>query len=100
MQRARAGAVEFSDVIFGYGLGGRVLHGVSFSVSGGQTVALVGATGSGKARCQWHKFRQRSKTPGAWVRALPMVHVLSCRMHHTSYPQVGAVVALPAGRHA
>ncbi len=35
---------------FGYSVGDRVLHGVSFSVGGGCTVALVGATGSGKAR--------------------------------------------------
>ncbi len=39
--------VEFRDVSFGYG-GEDVLHGVSFCVEAGQTVALVGQSGSGK----------------------------------------------------
>ena len=48
----QTGGVEYRDVVFGYSVGDRVLHGVSFSVGGGQTVALVGATGSGKVRLQ------------------------------------------------
>ena len=65
---APAGGVEFCDVVFGYSLGGRVLHGVSFSVSGGQTVALVGATGSGKVGpcCGSKSAPDRF---GCWVRA-------------------------------
>ncbi|MEM7323826.1 MAG: ABC transporter ATP-binding protein [Actinomycetota bacterium] len=44
------GRVEFRDVSFGYGLGTDqpVLDGFSLTVEAGESVALVGATGSGK----------------------------------------------------
>jgi ATP-binding cassette, subfamily B, multidrug efflux pump len=42
------GSVEFRDVTFGYATGLPVLHDVSFRVEPGETVALVGPTGSGK----------------------------------------------------
>ena len=42
------GAVEFRDVTFGYEKNRPVLHNVSFAVQPGETVALVGPTGSGK----------------------------------------------------
>ena len=42
------GAIALEDVTFGYNPGQPVLHGVTFSVSPGETVALVGPTGSGK----------------------------------------------------
>ncbi|HUS63280.1 MAG TPA: ABC transporter ATP-binding protein [Kofleriaceae bacterium] len=41
--------VEFDDVEFGYRDAERILHGVSFTVRRGSTVAVVGATGSGKS---------------------------------------------------
>ncbi len=45
-----AGArVEFRDVSFAYEPGRPVLHGVSLTAEPGQTVALVGHTGSGKS---------------------------------------------------
>lgn len=43
-----AGTIEFKDVVFGYVEGQRVLDGISFKVEPGQTIALVGPTGSGK----------------------------------------------------
>jgi ATP-binding cassette subfamily B protein len=47
---AAAGArVEFRAVTFGYDPAQPVLHGVSFVAEPGQTVALVGHTGSGKS---------------------------------------------------
>ena len=42
------GSVEFRHVTFGYNPGQPVLHDVSFRVAPGETVAVVGPTGSGK----------------------------------------------------
>ncbi len=42
------GSVEFKNVTFGYARGNPVLRDISFRVEPGETVALVGATGSGK----------------------------------------------------
>jgi ATP-binding cassette subfamily B protein len=43
------GRVEFRDVTFGYGEGRSILHDIDLTVEAGRTVALVGATGSGKS---------------------------------------------------
>ena len=43
------GSVEFRDVTFGYNPKNPVLNHVSFKVRSGETVALVGPTGSGKS---------------------------------------------------
>lgn len=42
------GEIEFKDVWFAYNEGEWVLKGISFHVNAGDTVAFVGATGSGK----------------------------------------------------
>jgi len=43
------GNVRFEDVVFGYGRGAEVLHGITLDVAAGTTVALVGHTGAGKS---------------------------------------------------
>ncbi|MCL6265145.1 ABC transporter ATP-binding protein [Flagellimonas myxillae] len=43
------GDIVFSDVRFGYLENEEVLHGISFDVKAGETVAIVGATGAGKS---------------------------------------------------
>ena len=42
------GRVEFKNVTFGYDAGRPILHNISFVAEPGQTIALVGPTGSGK----------------------------------------------------
>jgi ATP-binding cassette subfamily B protein len=42
------GHVQFEDVTFGYGNGRPVLDGLDLDIKGGEAVALVGATASGK----------------------------------------------------
>jgi len=43
------GNIKFSGVRFGYLKDEEILHGISFDVKVGQTVAIVGATGAGKS---------------------------------------------------
>ena len=59
------GSVEFRDVSFGYDPGQPVLHDLSFLVEPGQTVALVGPTGSGKSSAMALIHRFYDVTSGA-----------------------------------
>ena len=43
------GNIKFSKVRFGYVPDEEVLHGISFEVKAGQTIAIVGSTGAGKS---------------------------------------------------
>jgi len=42
------GMVEYKNVVFGYEEEGNILNNIDFKVNPGETIALVGATGSGK----------------------------------------------------
>ncbi|MCP8885098.1 ABC transporter ATP-binding protein/permease [Devosia sp. XJ19-1] len=55
---AMDGSVEFRDVVFGYDPKRPVLKNVSFKVNPGETVAVIGPTGSGKtsAMALVHRF--------------------------------------------
>ena len=46
--RPKAGAVEFNNVSFGYTPDELVLRNVTFTIKPGETLAIVGSTGSGK----------------------------------------------------
>ncbi len=51
-ENGHAPAISFDHVGFSYGHGeAQALHGVSFDVESGQTVALVGRSGAGKTTC-------------------------------------------------
>jgi ATP-binding cassette subfamily B protein len=58
LSRDMDGSVEFRSVTFGYRQNQPVLKNVSFRVNPGETVALVGPTGSGKSSCMAlvHRF--------------------------------------------
>jgi ABC-type multidrug transport system fused ATPase/permease subunit len=43
------GTIKFTDVHFGYIEDEEVLHGISFEVKAGETIAIVGSTGAGKS---------------------------------------------------
>jgi ATP-binding cassette subfamily B protein len=59
------GAVEFDDVSFSYPDGEEALTDVSFDVDPGQTIGLVGPTGSGKSTCMKLLLRFYDVTEGA-----------------------------------
>ena len=44
-----SGAIEVTDVSFGYGENADVLHGVTLTIAAGERIALVGPTGAGKS---------------------------------------------------
>jgi ATP-binding cassette subfamily B protein len=59
------GGVTFRDVEFGYGPDRQILHGVSFNVPGGGSLAVVGPSGAGKSTIFRLIYRMYDVTGGA-----------------------------------
>lgn len=73
-----AARIQFESVTFGYIEGTPVLHGVSFIAEPGQTIALVGHTGSGKTSivnlvCRLYEYQGGAITiDGRDLRTIPL----------------------------
>ncbi|MCH1491953.1 MAG: ABC transporter ATP-binding protein/permease [Luminiphilus sp.] len=63
--RVQTGAIEFHRVDFGYGPDRSVLAELDFTIEGGETVALVGASGAGKSTVVKLLFRFYDPVEGA-----------------------------------
>jgi ATP-binding cassette subfamily B protein len=61
----KGGAVRLNDVVFGYDDARPILKGVNLAVEPGQTVAIVGSSGSGKSTIGRLLFRFYDVTGGA-----------------------------------
>ncbi|XP_049449856.1 ATP-binding cassette sub-family B member 6 [Epinephelus fuscoguttatus] len=85
-----AGQVEFDRVCFSYVPGTEILRDVSFTVEGGQTVALVGPSGSGKSSILRLLFRFYDPQSGS-IRIdgqdISKVRQSSLRLHIGVVPQ-------------
>ena len=91
----REGEVEFRNVSFRYpDAAGSVVEHVSFRAKKGQTVAFIGATGSGKSSLINLIPRFYDATEGQ-----VLVDGVDVREYHPGLPPPKAGVCTPAGRH-
>ncbi|MDX2419143.1 MAG: ABC transporter ATP-binding protein [Xanthomonadales bacterium] len=58
------GELKFEDVNFAYSNGAEVLHGINITIAPGETIAVVGQTGSGKSTLMKLLLRFYSPTSG------------------------------------
>jgi len=78
---AHLGAIEFHDVSFGYGEARQVLDGFDVSIPAGTSVAIVGATGSGKSTItrlllRFYDVRRGSiEIDGCDIRSIPLAEL-------------------------
>ncbi len=78
-----SGDVEFIDLSFGYEPEQLVLKNITFRVEAGQTVALVGHTGSGKSSIINLVTKMYLPTRGRIeIDGCPLAHVTSDSLHH------------------
>ncbi|MGB7453749.1 MAG: ABC transporter ATP-binding protein [Lysobacterales bacterium] len=59
------GELKFEDVNFAYSNGAEVLHGINMTIAAGETIAVVGQTGSGKSTLMKLLLRFYSPTSGS-----------------------------------
>lgn len=77
------GNIRFEDVVFEYNEGDEILHGVSFDVKAGESVAIVGRTGSGKTTiinllARFYDIKSgRITIDGVDIRTLPLATLRS-----------------------
>ncbi|MEO8299639.1 MAG: ABC transporter ATP-binding protein/permease [Burkholderiales bacterium] len=73
--------VRFDNVRFGYDADREILHGVSFEVPGGQTVAVVGPSGCGKSTLARLLYRFYDVPPGQGVITVDGQDIRSVTQH-------------------
>ncbi len=86
------GNVCFDDVSFSYEDGVKVLDGVSFSVNAGQTVGILGATGSGKSSLV--QLLQRLYRPDSGVISIDGTDINDIERHYLR-KNIGLVLQEP-----
>ncbi len=59
------GEITFDDVSFAYANGAKVLHGINLHIEAGETIAVVGQTGSGKSTLMKLLLRFYTPTSGS-----------------------------------